>query len=200
MAVSGIKITVDRKAQIFVEELEIGLKKATPRALALYGGRLINRIKHEINVFAKDPSGALAKSFRLRIRRGGELGSMSVLSDSRYAAIHETGGTIKPRRANYLTIPLTPRARKFKARIFPGVLFAFKSKRGKLLLAQKTGRRKIKIHYVLKKSVRIRAKHYLSDATSKSVGDAERTFGSMAVAVTESARRTTNMKARRITL
>lgn len=76
------------------------------------------------------------------------------------AVVHENGATITPKRAKYLTIPLPaalnangtpklPNARAWKD------TFIIKSKKGNLLIVQKSGRNGITPLYVLKKSVTI---------------------------------------------
>lgn len=86
-----------------------------------------------------------------------------------YANIQETGGTIRPRVAKYLAIPL-PAAltragvAKKSPRDYTNT-FVMRSKSGSLIIAQKTGSKsgKVVALFVLKKSVTIPASHYMSD-------------------------------------
>lgn len=79
-----------------------------------------------------------------------------------YLAIHETGGTITAKKAQYLTIPLpaalksngTPR--RARARDWPNT-FILKSKKGNLLIVQKQGKSILPL-YLLRKSVKIPAR------------------------------------------
>lgn len=84
-----------------------------------------------------------------------------------YADIHETGGIVKPRNSKYLAIPLPA------ALTAAGVLkkrprdysdtFVRKSKGGNLMIFQKVGQRgKIRALFVLKKSVTIPARKYMT--------------------------------------
>ena len=81
--------------------------------------------------FAKNPTGALEKSWRYRSRKlaskGGRMRvGLNFTSDKPYARIHNTGGIIRPVKAKMLTIPVTGLARQVKGgpRFFPGKLFA----------------------------------------------------------------------------
>ena len=77
-----------------------------------------------------------------------------------YVGIHERGGTIRPRRARYLTIPLPAAldsrgvALRARARDWPDTFIAT-SRRGNLIIFQRRGRKEVVPLYVLKKSVRI---------------------------------------------
>jgi hypothetical protein len=82
-----------------------------------------------------------------------------------YANIQETGGTVTPKRVKWLTIPLqaaltpagVPRGR---ARDFQNTFFAY-SKAGNLILFQRQGKSIVPL-FVLKKSVKVPASHYMS--------------------------------------
>lgn len=60
-------------------------------------------------------------------------------STERYADVHERGGTIRPVRARYLTIPLL--GQRGWARHDPTPMFVFRARSGKLYLAERIGRR-----------------------------------------------------------
>jgi phage gpG-like protein len=99
---------------------------------------------------------------------GGEVRGVTV----KYARIHEFGGTITPKKAQYLAIPMaaaktgTGVSRYESPRQVPG-LFVFKSKAGNLLLARREGKKgKLKLFFVLKKSVKIPARPYLGPAVN----------------------------------
>ncbi len=79
----------------------------------------------------------------------------------KYASILEKGGTIRPKKAKALTIPLP--GVKGKASNFPDS-FIIKSKAGNALIVQKKGKSGLKPLFVLKKSVKIPAFHWLSDS------------------------------------
>lgn len=61
-----------------------------------------------------------------------------------------TGGTIKPKRANYLTIPLVPEAHGVRAKDYTGKLFPNKKK---TVLMESDGNGGVTSVYALKKSV-----------------------------------------------
>lgn len=84
-----------------------------------------------------------------------------------YANIHETGGMISATKSKYLTIPLDAAKtaagapRKAKARDWPNT-FILRTKGGELLIVQKNGKKGIIPLYILKKSVNIPKRRYLS--------------------------------------
>ena len=77
-----------------------------------------------------------------------EIGSSGVI----YARILEKGGTITPKKAKWLTIPLP--GVKGRASNYPDS-FVIKSKSGNLLIVQKKGKSGIVPLFVLKKKVKI---------------------------------------------
>lgn len=86
-----------------------------------------------------------------------------------YARIHQEGGTITPKNAKALSIPLTREAeRAGGARNFPRDLFVWKGESGRAFLAEaeQKGRGKksftqLLFHYILLDSVRIPARPFL---------------------------------------
>ena len=81
-------------------------------------------------------------------------------TDVGYALIHELGGTIVPKRAKFLTVPVTDSARRAGSpRNMSGLRYA-KSKGGQPVLVDKAGR----LQYLLRKSVTIPARPYLRPA------------------------------------
>ena len=79
----------------------------------------------------------------------------------KYARILEKGGIIRPKTKKALTIPLP--GVKGRAANYPDS-FIIKSKAGNTLIVQKKGAKGIKPLFVLKKSVKIPAFHWLSDS------------------------------------
>jgi len=79
------------------------------------------------------------------------------------ARIQDLGGTIRPKRAQYLTIPLG--GTRGSIRSHTGGFF-IKSKRGNLLYVKKAGKG-IKPLFVLKKDVTLKGKPYLTRAFKK---------------------------------
>lgn len=125
-------------------------------------------------------SGHLAQSIQTSVYQDGasvvtaRIGS-GVANNRRmpYAEIHEDGGTITPKKAKWLTIPLeaalTPSGvpKKASAREWKNT-FVGKSKGGALIIFQKVGKKTLVPLYVLKKSVRIPARHYMSETLEAS--------------------------------
>ncbi len=110
----------------------------------------------------KNRTGALRRSFNVT-SKGGDLNSwhMAEFTTSPYAKIHEHGGTIRPKSAKYLAIPLA--AAKAKSgdlrggpRSFTNTFFA-KSKAGNLILFQNQGKGKKPLPlFVMKKQVTLK--------------------------------------------
>lgn len=148
----------------FCNALRREIRKDMPVVTQRAARMLQTKIEREIDKWAENPTGNLAKSFAIVTRaRGGNV-TASVQSDAPYAYIHETGGIIRPRNGKYLTIPMTPEARARPARAWGGRLFV---PRGKRYLASKQGRG-IKPQFALVKQSRIRPKRYLSKAVKGS--------------------------------
>jgi phage gpG-like protein len=91
----------------------------------------------------------------------------------KYADIHITGGVIKAKAGRWLTIPLPPaltpagnlRGNAFGARDFKNTFF-YRSRKGNLLLARRSGNR-IENLFVLKKSVKIPKRDYVTATMDK---------------------------------
>ena len=116
------------------------------KSLSRRTGNLIRTIEQSVKV-----TGKFSGSGEIR----GQIGSPLI-----YASTQEFGATIKPKRAQYLTVPL-PAALNAngtmklpKARDYPRT-FVAKSRRGNLIIFQKKGRNSIVPLFVLKRQVRI---------------------------------------------
>ena len=77
-----------------------------------------------------------------------------------YAAIHQFGGTIRPVNAKSLAIPVTPEARKVHPRDFKGLFPVRKQGKDQGVLCTQDGKGKIKVQYLLRKSVYIPMRKY----------------------------------------
>jgi len=142
-----------------------------------------NRLKQNISgIFLKVRSGRLRSSIgsMVSIKEDGLLGEVGsgirTGEKTPYASIHETGGTITPKRVRYLTIPLnaalTPSGvARFTAReLFAGVSnyddsFVKKSSAGNLIIfgVQKRGKsNKITPLFLLRNSVTLPGSQYMS--------------------------------------
>lgn len=81
--------------------------------------------------------------------------------DVDYALIHELGGTIEPKNAKFLAIPVTETARRAGSpRNMSGLAYAQTAKGQPVLLNSESGM----VHYLLRKSVTIPARPYLRPA------------------------------------
>lgn len=104
-------------------------------------------------------TGRLAASIRSQVREGsGRLVEIAISSSVPYASAQERGGTIRPRRGQYLAIPLdgstlAPRAR-------PG-LFVVRSRLGNLLLVRRNEAGGITPVFVLKREIVLRGRFFL---------------------------------------
>jgi hypothetical protein len=149
------KLTADFKGALKKNKT---LKKVPDRAvryqLTKLGGLAQKHIMRQVSGgILKTRSGKLRRSIRFSIKLGAnrynlEIGSHGV----KYARILEKGGTITPKNAQWLTIPLP--GVKGRASNYPDA-FVVKSKKGNLLLVQKKGRSGLVPLFVLKKQVKI---------------------------------------------
>lgn len=112
-------------------------------------------------------SGALSRSFKSTLvgKRGLIYGSKAV-TQRIYARIQDKGGTIRAKNVTYLTIPISVEARKKRARQFGDRLFFWKRGTRKYLAESISG--ELKVHYRLKRSVRITGKRYTDAAAADS--------------------------------
>jgi hypothetical protein len=128
----------------------------TPTSLSMRSGRAVASI-------LKSPRVTGTEVANIR----GEIGGAG------YLRIHEFGGTITPKKAKYLTIPLPPALnangtpKKKSAREWANT-FVARSKKGNLIIFQKNGT-KITPLYVLKKSVYIRPRLGMQDALDRNL-------------------------------
>ncbi len=105
-----IKVILDKKGQIFIRGLRDRIRSDVPKQAIDMARVLRDNIERQINGFARNPTGALARSFDTKVRTSpsGNI-TATVSSDLPYALIHETGGRagrnlaafIRPKR--YLT-------------------------------------------------------------------------------------------------
>lgn len=109
----------------------------------------------------KRPTGKLRKSWKYKVERIESGVKIHVFSGSKYARIHDLGGVIRPKRVKFLTIPMTPSARRAGSpRRFRSKLFyrpwGFVDKRGKT-------------QYVFKKQVQIFPRFYATKAREQTI-------------------------------
>lgn len=174
-----IKDTVTKKLKDAEKKLPGALMKAMDESLTIVQGQA------KRNVLTGGSAGLHVRTGHLHRSIGregpGKRGRKiigAVGSDIPYAPIHEFGGTITPKRANFLTIPLgaakTPAgAGRGRARDFPNT-FVRRSKAGKLIIFQKISRNRIIPLFLLVKSVRIPKRPWLKPAVEKNMSKIER--------------------------
>ena len=134
------------------------------KSLSRRSGRLVESIAASVRVSGKFSQGGEVR---------GQIGSPLI-----YANIQEVGGTIRPTRAQYLTVPLPAALNSNGTMKFPSArhypkTFVQRSRRGNLIIFQKQGRSIIPL-FVLKKSVRIPPRLNLGVAVAagtKALGD-----------------------------
>jgi phage gpG-like protein len=166
-----------RRVRVFLtgmrERTKSEIAPMTQRASEAVRDSIQTEIRRRLN---KRPTGKLEKSFDISIRvtRSGQVTAL-IGSTLPYARIHEAGGIIRPVRARMLTIPLTDRARKLPARQWGRRLFKL---RGKPLLASRGGRGGgTQAQFVLRHSVTIPARRYISAALARVTPRLERILG-----------------------
>jgi phage gpG-like protein len=127
----------------------------------------VNKLSGQV---LKRRSGRLASSIRYWVKLGRNKIHAAIGSDVEYAAIHETGGIIRPKRARWLTIPfpgaMTQNRRyghvRGRARTFSDT-FIKRSQRGNLIIFQDRGSEIVPL-FILKKRVRIPKRPYMEPA------------------------------------
>ena len=133
------------------------------------------QIQENLSSILHRRTGALATRSELKLTgiRGNKIEGNIVAGGLPYAAIHEYGGTIKPKSSKYLAIPLD--AAKTPAGVPRGAprdfqdTFFFKSKAGNLLIGQKGIGGGLIPLFVLKKSVEIPKRRWASSAIDKTL-------------------------------
>lgn len=170
-------------AEITVEEFTDRLRKVSKGQFLqkLHKIAVKNAAKLETNAVENASrvltarTGHLAQSIQARVIPTGsgldiELRAGGGDKNVKYAAVHEYGATIKPRKAKFLTIPVHDQlktasgdARYPSARDVPGLTFAQSLKGQPLLVHQMTG----EVWYLLRKKVEIPPRPYLKPAMDK---------------------------------
>lgn len=147
------------------------LDKAFRLQLTRWGGKTIKRIKKNLRgPILNVGTAQLWRSIGMTSKTVGSVNSVTIGSGVAgkkappYARIHEKGGTIKPKKAKMLTIPLP--GIKGVAANYPDA-FIITSKKGNVLLVEKKGKKGLRPLFVLKKEVKIPARHWLSQSKNE---------------------------------
>lgn len=147
------------------------LSGAQARKALMQGGLLVERrAKQNIRRHHLIDTGALRDSITAEPVSDHlvEIGTAQV-----YAAIHEFGGTIRPKNSKYLAIPLTGAAKGVPGpRDYPGTLRFIPGQGGGVLVDEAGD-----AQYALRTSVTIRARPYLRPAIDENPGEIEAVIG-----------------------
>jgi hypothetical protein len=150
-----------------IAEMQLAVQpksKAMRRVLTRIGIKLEGQIKRNIRRIDLIDTGTLLNSIRYELTSSGSAGILQVGSwGVPYARIHEYGGVIRPKRAKYLTIPISERSKGNFISDFD-IRFFRNPKTDKLLAVDDVTGEPL---FVLKKRVTIKAKRYMRDAIKK---------------------------------
>ncbi len=150
-AIKALPATLQQKARNVFLNAANKLQATMVRRSTVAGG-----------VFKTNPTGALARSWQVE-SNSNPLLPISVAIKSQgtpYAVIQEKGGTVTPKKAQWLTIPLDANktkggdTRMSATRAFKSGAFVFTSKAGNKIIGQRDGKNIVPL-FVLKKSVTI---------------------------------------------
>ncbi len=146
---------------------QVALTRAALKAAEHAAGQIRREVASWTSRTSTRKTGALARSFvGVLVKSGAEGIRAEAKSSLPYARIHDQGGIIRPKGGKYLTIPITPAARRRRARDFPGLVFIHKKPHLPVLALVSKG--VVRPQYILRTSVRITAKHYIQKATDTS--------------------------------
>lgn len=173
----------EKKEAIVVTGLAKKLLSLSGQDLAQIGSRWIDyaldpRTQDALsNEVLRRRTGHLAGSAKWQLERRGR-GVALVLRSAVYGPIHEFGGTITPKRAQWLTVPLpaamTPAGVvKGRARDFPST-FVARSRAGNLIIFQRGVGGGVTPLFVLKKKVTIPARRWASISVEESLDGLDR--------------------------
>ena len=154
------------------------LDKAFRLQLTRWGGKTIKHIKKNLRgPILKVRTGHLWRSIGMSSKTVGSVNSVTIGAGVAgrkapiYARIQEKGGTIRPKKAKALTIPLP--GIKGVAANYPDA-FIIKSKKGNTLLVESKGAKGLRPLFVLKQSVKIPPRHWLSQSKNEMKPDLQK--------------------------
>lgn len=157
----GARDAINLAAKDLRPELLRGMLKATQHTTGVVRSQIYE-------TFPGGRTGGLARSFNpVFLGVEGKHITTAVFSKLSYARIQDEGGIIKPKSVSKLAVPLSS-ARvpvgKWPRHFAKGELVYIKTKSGKELLAKISKKGGIKPVFVLKPSVRLRARNYIEAA------------------------------------
>lgn len=170
----------DKKQVVVISQLVKDLASLSSKDLSQIGQKWIDysldpRTQENLsNKILRRRTGHLAGSAHWEAKKAGK-GTVLTLKSAVYGPIHEFGGTISPKRASFLAVPLPPvmtpaGVARGRPRDFPGT-FVARSRSGNLIIFQKAGKDRIVPLFVLKKKVTIPARHWASQSVEESMKD-----------------------------
>lgn len=157
-----IGVVTSEAAKGITEGLAKSMFKAAETAAIFVGNAAIDLMPGGAGTLARTWKTASA----VWLKKGdGGVFSVGVFSSSEYAGIQNYGGTIKPKTARMLAVPISKDGKMKWPREWPKdkLQIVVNKKTNKVLLAEPalTKRHKTRYHYVLKRSVTLQGKHYL---------------------------------------
>jgi len=155
-------ITTDISVALKKTQMMLNLSRAAKANLTDFSKDAVQALKQSAANMKKTPhkTGQLARSIGFLLAAAGAGWKSTIgtglgnVHNVKYARILDQGGTILPRRRKALTIPLG--GTQGVAANFPDA-FLMKTKTGKCILAEETGRGRIKALFLLVRSVQIPA-------------------------------------------
>ena len=165
--------TIDQYAARMAKAGGGELRRILYREAGNVSQRAVGAAQHNVRRRMKVRSGRLWSSIRSEVRSTNTgldvrlmAGGATADGQVRYARIQEKGGTVKPTRATFLTIPLGPaktpagNSRYSSARDAPNLTLAITGGGQYMLVNKDTG----EPWYLLRRQVKIKPKWYLRDA------------------------------------
>jgi HK97 gp10 family phage protein len=169
------RVTIQGKDELITKLKQLG-EVASQRnlELAVTAGAL--PIQNAAKDNAPMKTRTLSRSIHTEVTESDEShATATVGTDLVYAAIQEFGGTIVPKNAKFLAIPVTDTAASYKPRMFPGKLHVQGYGGMVAMLVDEQGI----TQYALKSSVTIPAHPYLRPALSEHTQDAADAAGAV---------------------
>jgi len=187
----GFSTEIDGSVEHWTDDMREKIADGTSKSMLQAAELAAGAIRAEIFSGSFRPgTGALARSFTaaLLAPKQGELRS-AALSDSVYARIQDKGGTIKPKNAKALTIPISANAKQLSARgigarDFPTDLSLIWPKgKDRGVLVSEQG-----VEYSLRKSVTLPARNYIAEAAKRAEPQIAQLIGESTVESAEKAK------------
>lgn len=167
-----------------LERLRDGIAPASHRALVLLGGQTTRLLREGYlsGGLLNARTGRLRNSIAADVTQDGAGVTLTVSAGAsgqlRYAKIHETGGTITPKRGKFLAIPVGPAltgagvARYVSPRDVPDLVFISTRNGAAGVLVKKQGRKgneRLQVWFRLVRRVKIKPKGYMRRAQRAAV-------------------------------